>query len=88
MPNRFAPERVPAPPQKVIEVTTAITIRTDNFRFDTDYKGLEVIARKGTEIGRDGEQPVLTPYDECVLIMPSRRLTKGQTAVRLGRYVR
>jgi predicted deacylase len=78
----------PPPPQKLIEVTEAITIRSENFRFDADYKGLEVIPRKGTEIGRDGDQPVRTPYDECVLIMPSRRLTKGQTAVRLGRYIR
>jgi hypothetical protein len=30
---------------------------------------------------------VRTPYDECVLIMPSRRLLPGQTAVRLGRYL-
>jgi hypothetical protein len=29
---------------------------------------------------------VLTPYDDCVLVMPSRRLTRGSTAVRLGRY--
>jgi predicted deacylase len=78
----------PPPPQKIIEVTQAVTIRSDSFRFDEDYKGLEVISRRGTEIARDGDQPVLTPYDECVLIMPSRRLTKGQTAVRLGRYLR
>jgi hypothetical protein len=30
---------------------------------------------------------VRTPYDDCVLIMPSRRSGRGQTAVRLGRYV-
>jgi len=78
----------PPPPQKLIEVTEAVTIHSENFRFDADYKGLEVIARKGTEIARDGDRPVRTPYDECVLIMPSRRLTKGQTAVRLGRYIR
>lgn len=78
----------PPPPQKIIEVTEAVTIRSDDFRFAEDYRGLEVIARRGTEIGRDAGQPVLTPYDECVLIMPSRRLTKGQTAVRLGRYLR
>jgi predicted deacylase len=78
----------PPPPQKVIEVTEAVTIRSESFRFDADYKGLEVIPRRGTEIARDGDKPVLTPYDECVLIMPSRRLTKGQTAVRLGRYLR
>ena len=78
----------PPPPQKVIEVTEAITIRSESFRFDADYKGLEVIPKRGTEIARDGDRSVRTPYDECVLIMPSRRLTKGQTAVRLGRYIR
>lgn len=78
----------PPPAQKIIEVTEAVTIRSDDFRFDADYRGLEVIPRRGTEIARDAGRPVLTPYDECVLIMPSRRLTKGQTAVRLGRYVR
>jgi predicted deacylase len=77
----------PPPPQKLIEVTDAITIHSERFRFTVDYKGLEVIPAGGTEIARDGDDPVRTPYDECVLIMPSRRLTKGQTAVRLGRYV-
>jgi predicted deacylase len=78
----------PPPEQKVIEVTEAVTIRSDDFRFDANYRGLEVIPRRGTEIARDAGRPILTPYDECVLIMPSRRLSKGQTAVRLGRYLR
>lgn len=78
----------PPPTQKVIEVTEAVTIRSDDFHFDANYRGLEVIPRRGTEIGRDAGRPILTPYDECVLIMPSRRLSKGQTAVRLGRYLR
>ncbi len=77
----------PKPLQKVIEVTHAVTIEGDRFSFAADYRGLEVISRRGTEIGRDGGKPVVTPYDECVLIMPSRRLVRGQTAVRLGRYV-
>lgn len=77
----------PPPTPRVIEVTEAVTIASDRFRFADDYVGLEVIARKGTEIGRDGDRPVLTPYDDCVLIMPTRRLRAGQTAVRLGRYV-
>jgi len=38
-------------------------------------------------IGHDGDRPVATPYDNCVLIMPSLRLNKGNTAVRLGRIV-
>ncbi len=77
----------PKPLQKVVEVTHAVTIEGDRFSFAADYRGLEVIPRRGTEIGRDGGKPVVTPYDECVLIMPSRRLVRGQTAVRLGRYI-
>ena len=45
-----------------------------------------MLPKKGTVLGWDGDEPVETPYDECVLIMPSRRLLRGQTAVRLGRY--
>ena len=40
----------------------------------TDYRGLEVIPKKGSVLGHDGSDPVKTPYDDCVLIMPSRRL--------------
>lgn len=83
--------RFPLPPkparQQIIEVTHAVTISGERFTFADDYLGLDVIPRRGTEIARDSGRPVLTPYDDCVLIMPSRRLSKGQTAVRLGRYV-
>lgn len=72
--------------QRVITVTEAVTIRSDRFEFAAHYRGLEVIPKAGTVIGRDGGLEVRTPYDDCVLIMPSRRLTRGQTAVRLGRY--
>lgn len=75
------------PRQSVIEVTDAVTVRNESFAFAQDFVGMEVIDRAGTEIARDGEVPVLTPYDRCVLIMPSRRLKPGQTAVRLGRFV-
>jgi predicted deacylase len=76
----------PAPPQRVIEVTDAVTVSSDRFRFAAPYRGLEVIPQAGTAIAHDGETPVLTPYPDCVLIMPSRRLVPGQTAVRLGRF--
>ena len=72
--------------QRVITVTHAVTIESDRFEFAADYRGLEVIAKTGTVIGRDGGREVRTPYDDCVLIMPSKRLTRGQTAVRLGRF--
>ncbi len=76
----------PAPPQRTVTVTEAVTIAGDRFEFTQDFRGLEVIPRAGTVIARDGGREVRTPYDECVLIMPSRRLLRGQTAVRLGRF--
>ena len=77
----------PAPAQRVIEVTEAVTIMTDNFHFLRDYRGQEVIPEAGTLLGNDGARQIRTPYPDCVLIMPSRRLVRGQTAVRLGRFV-
>jgi hypothetical protein len=75
------------PRQKVIEVTDAVTITGNRFEFVQPYIGLEVIPKQGAVIGHDGDREIRTPYDNCVLIMPSRRLIRGQTAVRLGRYV-
>lgn len=86
----FVGEHLPqAPParQQIIEVTGPVTIATDAFRFKEEYRGMEVIAREGTIIGWDGEEEIRTPYDDCVLIMPSRRLRRGESAVRFGRYV-
>jgi predicted deacylase len=75
------------PPQRVIDVSGPVTIQHSEFRFVAEYQGMEIIPAAGTVIGYDGDRPVVTPYDECVLIMPSRRLQKGQTAVRFGRVV-
>ncbi|MBV8133862.1 MAG: succinylglutamate desuccinylase/aspartoacylase family protein [Alphaproteobacteria bacterium] len=75
------------PRQRTIQVTEAVTITGASFEFVQNFRGLEVLPEKGTLIGRDDGREVRTPYDNCVLIMPSRRLVKGQTAVRLGRYL-
>ncbi|MCF3627715.1 M14 family metallopeptidase [Thalassospiraceae bacterium LMO-SO8] len=83
-----APHLGPQPPrQKIVEVTHPVTIKSDRFRFAEDYRGLETIAKAGTVLGYDGDDPVVTPHDDCVLIMPSRRLNRGATAVRLARVV-
>lgn len=82
------PHLGPTPPkQTIVEITDPVTIETDNFRFDSDYRGMEIIPQAGTVLGHDGDKPVVTPHDNCVLIMPSRRLHKGGTAVRLGRII-
>jgi predicted deacylase len=71
---------------RVIQVTDRVTIQSDDFCFFDAYQGLEIIPRAGTVIARDGRREIRTPYDDCVLIMPSRRFSRGQTAVRLGRF--
>ena len=47
-------------------------------RFVEDFRGLEVLREKGSLIGRDAAREVRTPYDNCVLIMPSRRLVRAR----------
>ena len=75
-----------ATPQRLIEVSHAITVRRE-FRYVRDFRGLDLVPEAGTVIAYDGDQPVRTPYPDCILVMPSRRLSPGLTAVRLGREV-
>ncbi|MEO8535974.1 MAG: succinylglutamate desuccinylase/aspartoacylase family protein [Betaproteobacteria bacterium] len=75
------------PDQQTIAVTDAVTIETDAFAFVGPVAGMMAVAQRGTLIAHDGKRDIFTPYDDCVLIMPTRRPRKGETAVRLGRYV-
>jgi succinylglutamate desuccinylase len=77
-------EHAPPPMQHIIKVTAPVTIETDEFRFVDDYRGMEIIPKAGSVIAWDGEKAIATPYDNCVLIMPSRRMRKGESAVRFG----
>jgi len=77
----------PPPSQRLIEVTTTVTIGSDRFSFTMPVQPMQVIARAGTTYALDGETAIRTPHDDCVLIMPTRRPKRGETAVRLGRYV-
>ncbi len=80
-------DAAPAPRQTLIEVTTTVTIATDAFAFAFPVRGLQTIAAAGTTYAVDGGSAICTPYDACVLIMPTRKPKRGETAVRLGRYV-
>ncbi|MEP4379453.1 MAG: succinylglutamate desuccinylase/aspartoacylase family protein [Alphaproteobacteria bacterium] len=73
------------PPDYWVEVTERFVPRNDDAYFIKPFVGMEVIAQRGTVIAYDAMKPVRTPYDDCVLIMPSRQPAAGQTAVRLGR---
>ncbi len=76
-----------APRQWALEVTGPVVARSSAFRFTGPFTGLEVFERAGTVIGHhDGEglgEAVATPYDDCVLVMPSTRQARaGVTVVR------
>jgi predicted deacylase len=73
--------------QRVVEVTHAVATKRGNFIPVRHFEGQELIAEAGTVLGHDDGEPVTTPYDNCVLVMPSsnRPLRPGVTVVRLGR---
>jgi hypothetical protein len=86
----FEAHPAPAPaPQRFVQVTQAVTIKTGRFEFVQRYTGMETIERAGTVIAHDGGEPVTTPYDDCILVMPApgRYVRPGLTAVRLGRII-
>ncbi len=77
-----------APPrQRAIEVTHVVTIASDEFGFAQPVTGLTVIAAGGSLLAHDGDRAIHTPYDDAVMIMPTRKPKKGETAVRIGRFV-
>ena len=72
-----------------VQVTHPVVAQSMAFTFTQDFRGGETIRRAGTVIAHDGGEPVRTPYDDCVLVMPSvRQLRPGVTTVRLGQRVR
>lgn len=73
--------------QRYAEVTHAVTAATGGFAFTAPYRGGDVVADGGTLIAKDGAAEIRTPYDDCLLVMPSLRPSRGHTAVRLARFV-
>lgn len=70
----------------VVRVTEPVVAKSMDFRFAGDYTGLETFAKAGAVIAWSDGKPVVTPYDDCMLVMPSlRQLRPGVTVVRLGR---
>lgn len=84
--EEYLSERPAKPAYRPYEVVGPITIETDRFEFAEDWCGFEHLP-KGTLIGHDGDRAIYAPHDDTVLIMPSRRLWPGKTAVRLARPV-
>ncbi len=69
------------------EVTVAVTACSGGFSFVQDFRGGDVVPRRDTLIAIDGGVEIRTPHDDCLLVMPSLRPSRGHTAVRLARFV-
>jgi len=72
--------------QWLLEVTGGVVATGRDVRFVEPYRGLELIPVAGTVIGHDAGVPIVTPHDDCVLVMPSvRQARAGVTVVRFAR---
>ena len=87
------PEHAALPPPapraryRLAEVTMTVTAATAGFTFVQPFRGGDVVPQRNTLIGLDGETEIRTPHDDCMLVMPSLRPTRGHTAVRLARFI-
>ncbi len=77
----------PTGPAQFAVVTDVVTARTSSFAFVRAWNGGEVVARRNTVIAMDGLMEIKTPYDNCLLVMPSLRPGRGHTAVRLAKFM-
>ncbi len=78
------PAPCPAEP-RFAEVSHVITAKTNRFVFTQNFRGGEIIRKSGTLIAHDGDAEIRSPYNDCMLIMPSYRPSHGHTAMRLAR---
>ncbi len=83
-----APLPLARPSAKVryAKVSAAVTAMTSQFCFVQAYRGGDVVPTRNTLIALDGETEIRTPHDNCLLVMPSLRPSRGHTAVRLARF--
>lgn len=79
--------RLPAAEEQfALTVTGPVVAKSQGFRFNAPFTGLERFAQAGTVIGDNDGEAVVTPYDDCVLVMPSvRQARAGVTVVRFAR---
>jgi predicted deacylase len=85
-PDATLPSAPPSGTTRVATVTTAVTAMTSHFTFVQSYRGGDIIPQRDTLIAIDGDTEIRTPHDNCLLVMPSLRPSRGHTAVRLGRF--
>ncbi|MCD0502985.1 succinylglutamate desuccinylase/aspartoacylase domain-containing protein [Bordetella petrii] len=77
-----------APRQQALRVTHAIAAKSADVSFAQPWRGLEQLPAAGTLLGWNDGEPFHTPYDDCVLIMPSlANVRPGVTVLRLAQPI-
>jgi predicted deacylase len=74
-----------SPQPRFAEVTRLVTAKTNRFVFTKMFRGGDIIARADTLIAHDGDDEIRTPHDNCLLVMPSLKPSRGHTAIRLAK---
>jgi succinylglutamate desuccinylase len=74
----------PAGKPRFAEVTQLVTALTNRFVFVQNFRGGDIIPEAGTLIAHDGDTEIRTPHDNCLLVMPSLKPSRGHTAIRLA----
>jgi predicted deacylase len=77
------PPAVPRPP-RFAEVTQLVTAKTNRFTFTENFRGGDIIPLQNTLIAHDGDAEIRTPHNNCLLVMPSLKPSRGHTAIRLA----
>ena len=75
--------------RRLIRSTDHSVVNVDKLTYAASEEALEETRRhrRHTLIATDGTLEIRTPHDECLLVMPSLRPSRGHTAVRLARFV-
>lgn len=83
LPSWFLPD---APRQLALYVEGAVVAKSEHFKFVEGLEDLQLFPKAGTLVGDNDGEPVVTPFENCVLVMPStRQARKGVTVVRFAK---
>ncbi len=77
-------EKTPKP-QTMVDISGGYASKTDAFKFVEPFIGLELFPKAGTVIAHDGDEAIVTPHDDCYLVMPNHRAKKGNRVLRFAR---
>ena len=77
-----------APHQTALYVDGAVVAKSEKFTFVDGLTDLQLFPIAGTLVGDNDGEAVTTPFDDCVLVMPSvRQARQGVTVVRFAKSV-